>query len=69
MCYGTFQDLERFTLGRKDLGELTFINPVNVLGVNFDAAIEVEKGRILWQPPASSGTPNGLNGAGLLTYR
>ena len=33
-------------IGRKDMGELQFLGPVDVRGLDLDATVEIDKGRI-----------------------
>ena len=67
------QAVERFVVGRNDVGEVAFIGPVDVRGLILDDIIDIEKGRIqvyglpggAQQPP----TGQGLNQPALLTFR
>ena len=60
-------------MGRKDVGELTFINPVQLANINLDNVVDIEKGRIqmygLPNGPAKPLPGSGLNGPAMLTFR
>ena len=67
------QAVDRFVIGRKDVGEVAFIGPVDVRGLVLDDIIDVEKGRIqIYGLPGGAQRPavgQGLNQAALLTFR
>ena len=67
------QALDRFVIGKKDLGEVAFIGPVDVRGLHLDGIIEIEKGRIqVYGLPGGAQRPavgQGLNQPALLTFR
>ena len=70
--------VERFVIGREDTGEVMFLNPVDLCGVNLDSVIEIEKGKIILYPDSTAvGTVaatkpppgEGLNTPAMLTFR
>jgi hypothetical protein len=67
------QALDRFVIGKKDVGEVAFIGPVDVRGLHLDGIIEIEKGRIqVYGLPGGAQHPavgQGLNQPALLTFR
>ena len=67
------QAVERFVIGREHLGEVQFLRPVNVLDVNLDSVIDIEKGRIqmygLPNGPVRPPPGEGLNVPAMLTFR
>ena len=67
------QAVDRFVIGRKDVGEVAFIGPVDVRGLVLDDIIDVEKGRIqIYGLPGGAQRPavgQGLNQPALLTFR
>ena len=67
------QAVERFVVGRKDVGEVAFIGPVDVRGLSLDDIIDIEKGRIqVYGLPGGAQRPpigHGLNQPALLTFR
>ena len=67
------QALERFVIGREDLGEVQFLVPVDLVGLDLDKLIDIEKGRIQVygiegqaQAPALG---QGLNVPAMLVFR
>ena len=40
------QAVERFAISRKDVGKVAFIDPVDLRGVDLDAVVDMDKGRI-----------------------
>ena len=70
--------VQRFVIGREDTGEIMFLKPVDLRGVNLDSLIEIEKGKILMYPErvveggAATAKPppgEGLNNPAMLTFR
>ena len=65
--------MERFVVGREDTGEVEFLLPVNLVGLDLDAIVGIEKGRIqLYGVGDSEGAPppgQGLNGPAVLLFR
>ncbi|CAL8465609.1 g5145 [Coccomyxa elongata] len=65
--------VERFVIGRKDVGEVAFIDPVDLREVDLDAIIDMDKGHILvYGLPGGAPRPaqgEGLNRPALLTFR
>ena len=65
--------MERFVIGRKDVGEVAFIGPVDVRGLVLDDIIDIDKGRIqVYGLPGGAQRPpigQGLNQPALLTFR
>ncbi|BDA51457.1 probable inactive phenolphthiocerol synthesis polyketide s at N-terminal half [Coccomyxa sp. Obi] len=65
--------VERFVVGRKDVGEVAFIDPVDLRGVDLDAILDMDKGRIqVYGVPGGAPRPaagEGLNRPALLTFR
>lgn len=69
---GELAAVERFVLGRKDIGEVLFISPVDLRGLDLDSLIDIEKGKIVVYPEPSPAKPppgKGLNMPALLTFR
>ncbi len=60
-------------VGRKDVGEVAFIDAVDLRGVDLDAVVDMDKGRIqVYGLPGGSPRPaagEGLNRPALLTFR
>lgn len=67
------QAVDRFVIGRRDVGEVAFIGLVDVRGLVLDDIIDVEKGRIqIYGLPGGAHRPavgQGLNQPALLTFR
>lgn len=67
------QAVDRFVIGKKDVGEVAFIGPVDVRGLHLDKIIDIEKGRIqVYGLPGGAQRPavgQGLNQPALLTFR
>jgi Nucleoporin autopeptidase len=65
--------LERFVVGKEDVGEVQFLQPVNVLGVDLDNIVDIEKGKIqVYSPAMGQPCPNPgefLNVPALLIFR
>lgn len=40
------QAVERFVIGERGVGEVAFIGPVNVLGLDLDSAVHFSRGRV-----------------------
>lgn len=69
---GELAYVERFVIGREDIGEVLFINPVDLRGLDLDSIIDIEKGKIALYPESSAKKPppgEGLNMPALLTFR
>lgn len=69
----SLQAIDRFVIGNEDLGEVQFLLPVNLLGLNLDNLVEIDKGKIqvyglegqeLPPPPGE-----GLNVPAMLVFR
>ena len=60
-------------IGREDVGEVQFLLPVNLLGLDLDNLVEIEKGRIqVYGIPGAPGPPRlgqGLNVPAMLIFR
>lgn len=67
------QRLERLTVGRTDVGEVQFLLPVDVTGVDLDSLVEIEKGKCqvygLQGGPAAPPLGEGLNVPAMLLFR
>ena len=67
------QAIERFVLGRAEVGEIQFLSGVDLCGVSLDPLIEIEKGRIqlygLAGGPAAPAPGTHLNVPAILTFR
>lgn len=67
------QAVERFVVGRKDVGEVAFIDAVDLRGMVLDAVVDMDKGRIqVYGLPGGAPRPaagQGLNRPALLTFR
>ena len=46
--------VDRFVVGREDVGEVMFLKPVDVRGLDLDAVLEIEKGKIVLYPERSA---------------
>lgn len=67
------QALDRFVIGREDVGEVQFLLPVDVTGLDLDDVIDIEKGKIqVYGLPGSAAAPSpgaGLNVPSMLIFR
>jgi hypothetical protein len=67
------QAVERLVIGRKDAGEVAFIDAVDLRNVDLDSIVDIDKGRIqVYGLPGGSPRPapgSGLNRPALLTFR
>ena len=67
------QAMDRFVIGREDVGEVQFLLPVDLVGLDLDNLVEIEKGRIqVYGTPGSAGPPPlglGLNVPAMLIFR
>lgn len=67
------QAVERFVIGKKELGEVAFIDAMDLRGVCLDDIVSIEKGRIqVYGLPGGAAKPppqRGLNVPALLTFR
>jgi hypothetical protein len=65
--------VERFVVGKKDVGEVAYIDSLDLRGVNIDDIIHIEKGRIqVYGIKGGASCPlpgHGLNKPALLTFR
>ncbi len=65
--------MQRFVIGRENTGEVQFLHPVNVLKLDLDSVIDIEKGRIqvygLPSGPAAPPPGEQLNVPAMLTFR
>lgn len=67
------QAVDRFVIGRKDIGEVAFIGSVDLRGLVLDDIVDIEKGKIqVYGLPGGALRPavgQGLNKPALLTFR
>ena len=67
------QAVERLVIGKKDMGEVAFIDAVDLRGLCLDDIVNIEKGRIqVYGLPGGTVRPppnHGLNRPALLTFR
>ena len=67
------QAMDRFIIGRQDLGELQFLLPVDVRGLDLDSLVAIDKGRVqLYGLPGGPVAPalgTQLNVPAMLTFR
>lgn len=66
------QAMERLVIGRKDYGEVQFLQAVDVSGLDFDPIIEIDKGRIQLYGNERIPAPalgSALNVPAMLTFR
>lgn len=67
------QAVERFIVGKKDVGEVAYIDSVDLRKANLDHIIDIDKGRIqVYGLPEGTARPaegSGLNRPALLTFR
>lgn len=67
------QRLERFVVGRAEVGEVQFLLPVDLRGADLDSLVEIEKGKIqvygLPGGPAAPQLGSGLNAPAMLVFR
>lgn len=69
---GELAAVDRFVIGREDIGEVLFLRPVDLRGLDLDSLIDIEKGKIALYPEPSAAKPppgQGLNMPALLTFR
>ena len=65
--------VERLVIGRKDAGEVAFIDAIDLRGMCLDDIVDIDKGRIqVYGLPGGAARPlldRGLNKPALLTFR
>jgi hypothetical protein len=66
----------RFVIGRRGVGEIAFLYPVDLVGADLDAAVVLERGRAALYPAATGADARrrpavgaGLNQPALVTFR
>ncbi|KAK9829172.1 hypothetical protein WJX72_004291 [[Myrmecia] bisecta] len=73
MTNAQLESVPRFVVGKEDTGEVMLINNVNLLGLDLDAIVDIEKGRVqVYGLAGGPGIPpigQGLNGPAMLTFR
>ena len=71
--HACMQAVERLVIGRKDAGEVAFIDPVDLRGLRLDDVVDIDKGRIqLYGLEGGALRPapgSGLNKPALLTFK
>ena len=69
----TLQAVDRLVVGRKDVGEVAFIGPVDLRGLVLDDIVDIDKGKIqVYGLPGGAQRPavgQGLNKPALLSFR
>ena len=67
------QAMDRFVVGREEIGEVQFLLPVDLVGMDLDNVVEIEKGKIqVYGLEGQSGAPlpgKGLNVPAMLVFR
>ena len=67
------QAVDRFVVGREDLGEVQFLLPVDLLGLDLDKVVDIEKGKIqVYGLEGEAKAPplgQGLNAPAMLVFR
>lgn len=67
------QAVDRFVIGHSDLGEVQFLLPVDLLGLDFDSIVDIDKGKIqVYGLEGQSPAPppgQGLNMPAMLVFR
>ena len=69
----TLQAVYRLVIGRKDIGEVAFLGPVDLRGLVLDDIVDIDKGKIqVYGLPGGAQRPalgQGLNKPALLSFR
>jgi len=67
------QAMDRFVVGREEVGEVQFLLPVDLVGMDLDNVIEIEKGKIqvygLEGQALAPALGRGLNVPAMLVFR
>ncbi len=67
------QAIDRFVVGREDLGEVQFLLPVDLVGLDLDKIVDIEKGKIqVYGLEGNATAPDigqGLNVPAMLVFR
>ena len=67
------QAIDRFVVGREEVGEVQFLLPVDLVGMDLDNVVEIEKGKIqVYGLEGQAGSPplgKGLNVPAMLVFR
>ncbi len=65
--------MDRFVVGREEVGEVQFLLPVDLVGMDLDNVVEIEKGKIqvygLEGQAAAPALGKGLNVPAMLVFR
>lgn len=61
--------LDRFIIGRRGIGEIRYLYPVDVRGIDLDDSVTIKKGSIQVAGPQSRQPGRGLNQPAILVFR
>ena len=70
MSIKQLSSIQRLTIGRHNVGEISFLYPVDLRSANLDEIVQIKRGKIVLYPLAESKPPPGqeLNVPALLTF-
>lgn len=69
MTEDELREVYRFVIGRRGVGEISFLYPVDLRRANLDDAIHIERGRVWIDPDYTLSMHKGLNRPALVTFK
>ena len=61
--------MDRFIIGRRGVGEIRFLYPVDIRGIDLGKCVEIQKGKIFLRGPESLYPGKGLNQPAILIFK